>query len=122
MILLVEDELLVRLDFAQLLRNQGYVVMEAGDGLQALSLLDKDNFDLVISDILMPHLNGYALLARIRIKWPNLPVLLTSGYLSQDAAKTILKGSAEFIAKPINPSEFIATVQYLLAKPALGSV
>jgi DNA-binding response OmpR family regulator len=120
-ILLVEDEVLAREAFAQLLRNQGYIVMEAGDGLEALSLLDKDNFDLVISDILMPHLNGYGLLARIRIKWPRMPVLLTSNYLSQDAANTILKGSAEFIAKPIAPSELIATVRRLLLKPE-GSV
>ena len=121
MILLVEDEVLAREAFAQLLRNEGYLVREAGDGLQALSLLDKDNFDLVISDILMPHLNGYGLLARIRIKWPNLPVLLTSGYLSQDAAKTMLKGSAHFIPKPIDPPEFIATVRRLLL-PSPGPV
>lgn len=49
--------------------------MEAGDGLEALSLLDKDNFDLVISDILMLHLNGYALMPRIRAKWPKLPII-----------------------------------------------
>jgi CheY-like chemotaxis protein len=119
-ILLVEDEVLARLAFAQLLRNQGYVVMEAGDGLEALSLLDRDRFDLVISDILMPNLNGYALLARIRLKWPTLPVLLTSGYLSQDAANAMLKGSAEFISKPIAPPELITTVQRLLSKS--GSV
>lgn len=122
MILLVEDEVLAREAFAQLLRNRGYVVMEAGDGLEALSLLDKDNFDLVISDILMPHLNGYGLLARIRVKWPTMPVVLTSRYLSQDAAKSLLNGKAEFIPKPIDQSELIATVQRLLAKSALGSV
>jgi CheY-like chemotaxis protein len=115
-ILLVEDEVPARRAFAQILRNRGYVVMEAGDGLEALSLLDKDNFDLVISDILMPHLNGYALLARIRVKWPKMPIILTSGYLSQDAAKSVLSGSAEFLPKPIDPPTLIETVQRLLGK------
>ncbi len=115
MILLVEDEALARHAFAQILRNQGHVVMEAADGLEALALLDKRHFDLVITDILMPNLNGFALVARIRVKWPNMPIVLMSGYLSQDAAKTILNGSAEFIPKPIDPPALIATVQRLLA-------
>jgi CheY-like chemotaxis protein len=113
-ILLVEDEVPARRAFAQILRNRGYVVMEAGDGLEALTLLDKDNFDLVISDILMPHLNGYALLARIRVKWPKMPIVLTSGYLSQDAAQSVLHGSAEFLPKPIDPPTLVETVQRLL--------
>lgn len=122
MILLVDDEAPARDAVAEILRDEGHVVTEAGDGLEALSLLDKNNFDLVISDILMPHLNGYGLLARIRVKWPTMPVVLTSRYLSQDAAKSLLNGKAEFIPKPIDQSELIATVQRLLQKSALGSV
>jgi DNA-binding NtrC family response regulator len=118
MILLVEDEALARHAFAQILRVAGYAVMEAADGIEALAILDKRHVHLVISDILMPNLDGYTLLARIRTKWPNMPIVLTSGYLSEDAAKAMLHGSAEFIPKPIDPTALIATVRRLLPSPA----
>ena len=96
MILLVEDEDRARETFARLLQRAGYG-------------------DLVISDILMPNLNGYALVARIRSKWPNLPIILTSGFLSQDAAER-MGGSVEFIPTPIDPQALIATVQRLVPR------
>ncbi len=114
MILLVEDEDKAREVFAKILRKAGYGVIEAGDGLQALSLLETMRCNLVISDILMPNLNGYALVARIRAKWPDLPVVLTSGYLSQDSGKALMNGSVEFIPKPIDSELLIATVRRLI--------
>ena len=83
MILLVEDEERAREVFARILRHAGYAVMEAADGLEALALLEDLPCDLVVSDILMPKLNGYALVARIRAKWPNMPIILTSGSCPQ---------------------------------------
>ena len=88
--------------------------MEAADGLEALSLLEDLPCDLVVSDILMPKLNGYALVARIRAKWPNMPIILTSGYLPPDAAKTIMNGSVEFIPKPLDAAALIAIIQRLI--------
>jgi len=114
MILLVEDEKRAREVFVEILKNAGYGVMEAADGLQALSLLEKLHCDLVISDILMPNLNGYALVPRIRAKWPNMPIILTSGYLPPDAAKTIMNGSVEFIPKPLDAAALIAIIQRLM--------
>jgi CheY-like chemotaxis protein len=118
MILLVEDEKRAREVFVKILNNAGYGVMEAADGLQALSLLEKRHCDLVISDILMPNLNGYALVPRIRAKWPNMPIILTSGYLSPDAAKAVLNGSVDFIPKPIDPIALIETVRCRMPKMA----
>ena len=71
MILLVEDEERYREHIARVLTKAGYEVLQAADGLEALSTLEKSKIDLVISDILMPNLNGYALVARLRAKWPN---------------------------------------------------
>ena len=116
MILLVEDEERAREVFARILRHAGYAVMEAADGLEALSLLEDLPCDLVVSDILMPKLNGYALVARIRAKWPNMPIILTSGYLSPDAAKAVLNGSVDFIPKPIDPIALIETVRRRMPK------
>jgi len=101
-ILLVDDEERYREHIARVLTKAGYEVLEAGDGIEALSLLEKSQIDLVISDILMPRLNGYALVARLRAKWPTMPVILTTGFLSQDAAKNMMSGSVDFIPKPIN--------------------
>ena len=114
MILLVEDEKRAREVFARILKHAGYAVTEAADGLEALSLLEDLLCDLVVSDILMPKLNGYALVARIRAKWPNMPIILTSGYLSPDAAKTMMNGSVEFIPKPLDAAALIAIIQRLM--------
>src|SRR5947208_2155515 len=113
MILLVDEEK-ARETFARMLMRAGYGVVEASDGLEALALLEKLPCDLALSDILMPNLNGYALVARIRAKWPNMPIILTSGYLPPDAAKTMMNGSVEFIPKPFDAAALIAIVQRLI--------
>ena len=114
MILLVDDEEGYRELVARMLAKAGYEVVQAADGIEALSLLEKSKIDLVISDILMPVLNGYALVARLRAKWPDMPVILTTGYLSQQAAKSMMNGSVDFIPKPIDPEVLIQTVQRLV--------
>ncbi len=114
MILLVDDEESARHSFTEILKNLGYEVIEAGDGLEALSLLKEQKFDLVISDILMPELNGYALAARIRSNWPSIPVILMSAYLAHETVQAFLNGAVEFIPKPIDPDALIAMVQRLV--------
>ena len=113
MILLVEDEAISRYAFAQILRFEGYDVMEAADGVDALSLLDKHHFDIMITDLVMPRLDAFALVAETRLKWPNLRIVLMSGYVAEYAA-AVLDGSTEFLPKPIDPPVLIETVQRLL--------
>jgi CheY-like chemotaxis protein len=115
-ILLVEDEAITRNAFADALRREGQQVVEA-DGMQALSFLDEWHFDLVITDLVMPRLNGFELVAQIRSKWPRMPILLISAYISQEGGKIISDGSAEFMHKPIDPPNLIATVQRLFHQP-----
>ena len=111
MILLVDDEEGYRELISRVLTKAGYEVLQAADGLQALSLLEESKVDLVISDILMPALNGYALVARLRAKWPTMPVILTTGFLSQEAAKSMMNGSVDFIPKPINAETLLDMIQ-----------
>jgi len=115
MILLVDDEENYRELIAKVLTKAGYAVLQAADGMGALSLLERSNVDLVISDILMPVLNGYALVARLREKWPDMPVILTTGFLSPDAAKSMMKGSVDFIPKPINAETLLDMVRGRIA-------
>ena len=119
MILLVDDEENYRELIARVLTKAGYEVLQAADGMGALSLLERSNVDLVISDILMPVLNGYALVARLREKWPDMPVILTTGFLSPDAAKSMMKGSVDFIPKPINAETLLDMVRRRVAPAEL---
>ena len=121
MILFVEDESLSRRAFAQILRSKGYQVAEAQNGVEALEVLNtgtevltKKAFDLVITDLVLPGLHGVNLIHQIRARWPNMPILVTSGYLSDGPGKVILEGFAEFIQKPVDPAALIAAVQRLL--------
>jgi DNA-binding NtrC family response regulator len=116
MLLLVEDEVIVRHSFAQLLRTQGHEVMEAANGTEALALLNKWRVELIITDLVVPNLNGLNLISLIRARWPKMPIVLISGYLSQDAGNIILDGLADFLQKPIRPSALVATVRRLLPK------
>ena len=115
MILVVDDEAVYRELLAKILTKAGYHVITAADGNEALTLLEHSHFDLIISDVFMPNLNGYALAARIRAKDPNVPIILISGYLSHDNPKNLLGGSTEYIAKPVDPELMIATVHQLIS-------
>jgi DNA-binding NtrC family response regulator len=114
MILLVEDEAIVRHSFAQLLRSQGHEVIEAANGIEAIASLNKWRVELVITDLVVPNLNGLNLISLVRARWPRMPIVLISGYLSQDAGNIILDGLADFLQKPVRPSALVATVQRLL--------
>ena len=115
MILVVDDEAAYREVLAKILTKVGYRVITAADGNEALTLWEHSQFNLIISDVFMPNLNGYALAARIRAKDPNVPIILISGYLSQDTAKNLLGGCTAYIAKPVNPESMIATVHRLMS-------
>src|SRR6266508_3787026 len=114
MILLVEDEPITRNAFADALKTEGEEVLQAANGVQALSLLDKSHVDLVITDLVMPKLNGFDLVGQIRSKWPDIPILIISAHISQDAER-ISAGNAEFMYKPVDPPDLIATVRRLLS-------
>jgi CheY-like chemotaxis protein len=115
MILLVEDDAASRYAFARLLRGQGYEVIEAGDGNEAVALLDGLPVDLVITDMVLPKINGLHLVSLIQARRPGIPIVLMSGYLSERAGKIILEGSG-FFQKPVRPSALVRTVQRLLPK------
>ena len=117
MILLVEDEAPARYAFAQILRNHGHEVMEAADGREALELLEKHHFGLVITDLAMPKVTGFGLVAQMRVKWPNIPILLLTAYLSPNSSRALLRGNVEFIPKPVDSDELIARVERLTASP-----
>jgi DNA-binding NtrC family response regulator len=114
MILLVDDEPQLRYALARILRRHGYDVMEAANANEAIALLEKSPFDLVLTDLQMPGQSGLVLTARIRVKWPETPIIIMSGHLSEAAGKIVAQGWVEFIHKPIESSTLISTIRHLL--------
>jgi YesN/AraC family two-component response regulator len=111
MILVVDDEPLIRFGIGRILKRHGYEVIEAADGPEALELLLKWRFDLVITDVRMPNVDGADLALQIHANWPETGVILSSGYFSDKAQKIISAGLAGFIYKPIEADLLIAKVQ-----------
>jgi len=119
MILLVEDEPISRYGFAQVLRTNGHEVMEAADGQEALELLKQYDVDLVITDLAMPKITGFGLIVEMRLKWPDIPIILITAYLSPAASRALLRENVEFLPKPVDQNELIARVERLATSPTL---
>jgi DNA-binding response OmpR family regulator len=119
MILYVDDDAQSRGALSHLLRKNGYEVTEAGDAAEALNLIENGAFGLLIVDVVLPGLNGIRLAEMVRLKWPKIPIIIVSAYLSDLPGKTILNGSGEFIPKPININDLLAAVKRFIPSLAL---
>jgi two-component system, cell cycle sensor histidine kinase and response regulator CckA len=113
MILLVEDDAVSRISFAETLRGYGYEVVEAGSGLEALATIaiQRPNIDLVITDMVLPGMNGLTLVENIELLLPKVAIIMVSAYLSKASGEAILGRDVEFLQKPIRPSALVAAVQ-----------
>ncbi len=118
-ILIVEDEFLVRLTLAEALADEGFDVIEAGSGDEALPLLEADlTIILLLTDIQLPgKLNGLSLVRLARKARPDLPAIFMTGRPDTMAGSTVSERDA-FIAKPYLPSEVAAEVRRLTASEA----
>lgn len=103
MILLVEDEDMVRAVAERALTRQGYTVMTAENGEAALELIaSSDRPDLLISDVVMPTMDGPTMVARVRLRYPDLPILFMSGYAEEQLRKSIDLDHIAFLPKPFS--------------------
>src|SRR5262245_36287200 len=114
MILLVEDNPNARLLFATMLSGLGHEVVECENGAEAVELVDKQRFDLIVTDLRMPRLDGFGLISHIRSKLPLLPMILVSGYISTDAVENNNDKYLEIIPKPVDRGHLIASVNRFL--------
>lgn len=114
-ILVVEDEYLSRNNLCKFLAGEGYIIRDAANGAEALEKITSESFDLVITDFVMPHVDGLRLIELVRGKWPQLPLILITGYLSAHAGEMILEGrAARIITKPIDLDELLTAVKRTL--------
>ncbi|MBQ3898816.1 MAG: response regulator transcription factor [Lachnospiraceae bacterium] len=109
-ILIADDEAEIRSLIRLYLENESYEVLEAGNGLEALALFNKEHPDMCILDIMMPEMDGYGVLKKIR-ETSNIPVLILSA--KDEYSEKILGlnlGADDYISKPFNPLEIAARV------------
>jgi two-component system, cell cycle sensor histidine kinase and response regulator CckA len=117
-VLLVEDEDAVRVFSARALRNKGYTVLEAKSGEAAIGVLDGEGgeIDLLITDVVMPEMDGPRLIREVRERRPDIKVICISGY-AEDAFRKKLDQSADihFLPKPFSLNQLAGTVKKVMA-------
>ncbi|WP_152392924.1 response regulator transcription factor [Paenibacillus guangzhouensis] len=113
-ILIVEDELILREIMKDYLLEEGYEVLEAGDGKHALALFQEHEVDLIILDIMLPELDGWSVCKRIR-KLSNVPIImLTARSDEDDTLMGFELGADDYVTKPYSPPILLARAKRLL--------
>ena len=116
-ILVVEDDAELRELFRQVLGKNGYQAVGAADGVQALDALDNDYYDLIISDVMMPVMDGYELVRQLREAGITIPVLMITAKDGFDDMRTgFLSGTDDYMVKPVNVNEMVLRVGALLRR------
>ncbi len=111
-VLVVDDEDLLRGLLSKIIMRDGLKVLQASSGKEALELLDKNNITVVLSDIVMPEMNGLELLVEVKEKNPTMPVVLVTGHGSEYSKDDILAAGADgFISKPFKNAEIISRIR-----------
>ena len=121
-ILLVEDEPAVRRLVSQMLQLTGYTVLEAANGPEALGLMDDvgHSVDLLLTDVVMPLMNGGTLAQSLSRRHPKMRVLFTSGYMDDTVVQEVVAMGAQFLPKPFTPDALTQKVREVLDDPWHG--
>ena len=122
-ILWVDDEIASLLSQVTILENYGYGVKEAMSGHDALAMIDREGFDLVLLDEQMPGIDGMETFRRIRMRFPHLPVVMVTK--SEDIAlvdEAFGYRMDDFLIKPINPKQLLATVKRVIDQQSIIAV
>lgn len=111
-ILVVDDELLIRDLLYDFFNGQGWDISVAENGEKALQVMKAKEFDLVLSDIKMPEMDGLALTSRVKESYPDLPVVLMTGFPSVDTAVEALRQKVDdYVIKPFNINQLYKLVE-----------
>ncbi|MEA4807556.1 response regulator transcription factor [Acetobacterium wieringae] len=121
-ILICEDDNHIRRLFRDVLEKEGYSVFEAIDGVMALDTLEKNHIDLLITDVMMPHMDGHALTKTLRDGGLELPILMITARESIDDKKSGFKaGTDDYMVKPVDMDEMLLRVFALLRRAKIAN-
>lgn len=121
-ILVVDDDKNTRRLMRAVLEADGYTVTTAEDGVAALAAMDREHVDLVVLDVMMPNMDGYAFCSALRAAQSDLPVLMVSAkQLPEDRKKGFLAGTDDFMTKPVDTEEMLLRIRALLRRARIVS-
>ncbi len=111
-VLIVDDEKSIRITLCEFLKNEGFIADSAPDAVVACSMIEEKNYDVVITDIIMPRISGMDLLTRIRKISQTLQVIIMTGEPSVDTAiRAVQSGANDYLTKPISKDILLKTVK-----------
>ena len=115
-ILVVDDEPAIRKLLRAYLEKNGFDAMSAGDGTEALKLVEREAPDLMVLDIIMPRMDGFETCRRLR-EWSSIPIIMLSAKdEEQDKVKCLENGADDYITKPFGSSELVARIKAVLRR------
>lgn len=121
-ILVADDDKNTRLLMKAILEGAGYRVFTAVDGQEAMDMLDREHVDLVVLDVMMPRMDGYAFTQTLRQGGSTLPILMVSAkQLPADKHRGFLVGTDDYITKPIDEEEMLLRIKALLRRAKIVS-
>jgi DNA-binding response OmpR family regulator len=115
-VLIVDDEYGIREIIKEYCEIEGYNVIEAENGMDALSLLEKIKVDIIILDIMMPKMDGYTTLSKIRKKYDTPVIMLSARCEEYDKLQGFNLGVDDYVTKPFSPKELIARIKAILSR------
>lgn len=121
-ILIVEDDKEIREGIEIYLKNQGYSVTQAADGVEGLKKIEAQEFHLAIVDIMMPRMDGITMMMKVREKGYEFPVIMLSAKSEEvDKIMGLNMGADDYVTKPFSPSELVARVDAVYRRVALAA-
>jgi DNA-binding NtrC family response regulator len=121
-ILIIDDEDIIRISCERILRPEGYGIRTAKSGNEGLQALDSSPFDLVLTDLKMPDIDGIEILVRIKEKWPETEVIIMTGYGTvQTAVRAMKAGVFDYIEKPFSPGDLLSLVKRAMERKGLSA-
>jgi len=116
-VLVAEDDNLIRTIFAEIVKGEGFDVVEAGDGQEAFDLVTSRKIDMIISDMKMPEMSGFDLLLAVKKTHPEIPVTVITGFNSEYREDDALAAGADaYITKPFKVADIAETLRRMYKK------
>lgn len=118
-ILLIEDVEDLRVNLSEILELNGFIVLQAKDGTEGLEMMNNSEIDIIVSDIMMPNMDGFQLLEKVRANanWINIPFIFLTAKISQkDLRDGMEKGAEDFLTKPVKSKDLIKAINTALSK------
>ena len=121
-ILVVDDESVIREGLTRILEGDSLTVETAKNGHAAIELLQQNDFDLIITDLKMPGMNGFEVLNAVKVLQPDTPVIMITGFATVETAVEAMKsGTVDYIVKPFTPDQILEKVHRALEQKSLSA-